>query len=504
MSGRIISGERELLISAMQERAARAASGLEALGIAAGDAVAYFLRNDFAIFEVADATRKLGAYAVPINWHLGAEEAGYILNDSGAKALVIHADLLLKVKDAIPKEVTVLVVETPPEIMSAYRIDAEATAIPDGALDWNKWLKGFEPLPLRDVAAPGSMIYTSGTTGNPKGVRRMPADPSEMANLYEVINMAFGLRPGARTIMPAPMYHSAPNTYAALSVALGAEEIVLMPRFDPEEFLKIIDEHKITHVQTVPTMFVRMLKLPEDLRAKYDVSSLEFTVHAAAPCPPHVKEKMIEWWGPVINEYYGSTETSAVVFCTSEEWLAHKGTVGKALPGVGLRVVNEKGEDMPTGIAGDVYCRVTTGPNFTYNNDDKKRAGIELDGLVSVGDIGYLDEDGFLYLCDRRNDMIISGGVNIYPAEIENCLVGHPDIADCAVFGIPDPDFGEAICAYVQPAPGATLSEADVRQHVRDHLAAYKTPKEVVFSNDLPREDSGKIFKRKLKEKYWK
>lgn len=503
MSRRIISGEREAPVEGVLVNAARAASGLESLGAEPGDAIAVFMRNDIAFFEAAGAASLLGLYAVPINWHYGPEEAGYILEDCGAKALIIHSDLLPGIESAIPEGLPVFVVETPPEIAAGYGVSPDLVAVPQGRTAWSDWIAGFEPMQPREVASPGAMIYTSGTTGRPKGVRRTPATPAHMETLYEVINMAFGLRPGARTIIPAPMYHSAPNSYAALSITYELDEIVLMPRFDPEELLRLIEKHKITHLQTVPTMFVRMLKLPKEVREKYDVSSLEFVVHAAAPCAPEIKRQMIEWWGPVINEYYGSTETGCVVFCNSEDWLAHQGSVGKAMPGAFLRVLNDEGEDQPVGVPGDVYTRIKNGPDFTYNGDDAKRRGAEREGLISVGDIGYLDEDGFLFLCDRRNDMVISGGVNIYPAEIESCLISHPGIADCAVFGIPDDDFGEALCACVLRADGTSMSEADVQAHVKEHLATYKTPKVIEFVDELPREDSGKIFKRKLREPYW-
>jgi long-chain acyl-CoA synthetase len=239
------------------------------------------------------------------------------------------------------------------------------------------------------------------------------------------------------------------------------------------------------------------------VRAKYDLSSLRFVVHAAAPCPVDVKRAMIEWWGPVINEYYGATETGAVVFCTSEEWLAHPGTVGRPQPDVRLVITNDAGNPVPVGEPGDVYVRMTTGSDFTYHGDDEKRRKAERDGLISVGDIGYVDKDGFLFLCDRRNHMVISGGVNIYPAEIEAEILKIPGIADCAVFGIPDTEFGESLCAVVQPQPGARIGETDVKGYLRDHLAKYKVPKVVEFQSELPREDSGKIFKRKLRDPYW-
>ncbi len=503
MSGVIITGARVARIEEMQARAAQAAAGFAALGVGAGDSVALFLRYDIATFEAGAAAGLVGAYAVPINFHAVAEEAGYILRDCGARVLVVHADLLPRIEDGIPAGVTVLVVGTPAELAEAYNVDEEAAGVPSGWPDWADWLSRFAPLPPRQVAVPGAMIYTSGTTGRPKGVRRTPANESEMLALYAPILTAFGMRPGLRGVIPAPLYHSAPNTYALLAVRMGAEKIVLMPRFEPEALLALIEAHRITHVQMVPTMFVRLLKLPEEVRRQYDVSSLEFVVHAAAPCPREVKQAMIDWWGPIIHEYYGATEIGSVVFCTAAEWMAHPGTVGRALPGVDVRVFDEDGAECPTGVAGDVYARILAGTDFTYHGDDAKRRRAERNGLISVGDIGYLDADGFLFLCDRRTDMVISGGVNIYPAEVEAALVQLPEVADCAVFGIPDEELGEALCACVQPAFDAVGDEGAIRLQLRGRLAGYKVPKRIVFMEALPREDSGKIFKRRLREPYW-
>jgi long-chain acyl-CoA synthetase len=265
----------------------------------------------------------------------------------------------------------------------------------------------------------------------------------------------------------------------------------------------MIDEHRVTHVQMVPTMFVRLLQLPEEERKRYDLSSLQFVVHAAAPCPADVKRAMIEWWGPVIWEYYGCTESGAVVLCSSEEWLSHPGTVGKALDGVVMKIFDDDGNELPNFASGDVYVRMTDGPDFTYHNDPDKRVKVGRGNLITCGDIGYVDDDGYLYLNDRRNDMVISGGVNIYPAEIEAALVTMPGVRDCAVFGIPDEAYGEALAAYVEPDGSVELTEDQVRRWVHEKLAGYKAPKVVHFADSLPREDSGKIFKRTLREPYW-
>jgi len=287
-----------------------------------------------------------------------------------------------------------------------------------------------------------------------------------------------------------------------VSARLGLT-IVLQPRFEAEDMLRLIQRHKISHMHIVPTMFVRLARLPDEVKRKYDVSSLRFLTHGAAPCAPAVKKAMIEWWGPVINEYYGATETGVVVWHTSEEALKKPGTVGRVVPGGILRIVDEQGNDVKQGEVGEIYLKAPGLSDFTYNNDDAKRRDVGLGDLVTVGDVGYMDADGYLFLCDRKRDMIISGGVNIYPAEIESVLIQMPGVRDCAVFGIPDEEFGEAICAYVQPIGGDTIGASDVRAYLAARLAKYKIPKVVEFTPELPREDSGKIFKRKLRQPYW-
>ncbi|ABS62427.1 AMP-dependent synthetase and ligase [Parvibaculum lavamentivorans DS-1] len=502
------SGKRVAEISGLAERAARAASGFASLGIGAGDVVAVYLRNDFPFFEASAAAGLVGAYSTPVNWHNSPDEARYIFENSGAKAIVIHADLWRGIEKALPKNVPVFVVETPAEIVSAYGLSAEAAKLPAGTQDWGQWLAQFPPITAGPAEAPGSMIYTSGTTGHPKGVRRAAPTAEQAAAWGQVVGTVMGFSPeygepqNMVTVVTGPMYHSAPNAYGLFAFRVGAN-VILQPRFDPEELLQMIDTYKVTHLHMVPTMFVRLLKLPDEVKKKYDLSSLRFVVHAAAPCPVHVKQAMIAWWGPVINEYYGGTETGAVVFCNSEQYLKHPGTVGKAVQGAKVMVLGENGEELAAGATGEIVCRIPAIPDFTYHGDDEKRRKAEKAGLIALGDIGYLDEDGFLYLCDRAKDMVISGGVNIYPAEIEAELHKMPGVGDCAVFGIPDEEFGESLCAVVQQQPGAGLSEADVKAFLRERVAGYKVPKRVEFQNDLPREDSGKIFKRKLREPYW-
>jgi long-chain acyl-CoA synthetase len=508
MAGVMRSGERNADIATLTDNAARAASGFASLGIGSGDVIAIYLRNDFAFFEASTAAGLVGAYSTPANWHNSPDEAAYIFANSGAKAIVIHADLYHPIAKAVPEGVPVFIVETPPEIMTAYGLSEESCARPENVPLWREWLSEFQPREKSPDEPPGTMIYTSGTTGHPKGVRRARPNAEQAVAWVSIIGdvMGFNSRYGAPadmvTVITGPMYHSAPNAYGLFAFRVGAS-CILQPRFDPEELLALIDKHKVTHLHMVPTMFVRLLKLPDEVKEKYDLSSLRFVVHAAAPCPVHVKQAMIEWWGPVIFEYYGGTETGAVVFCDSKEWLAHPGSVGKAFAGADVRVLDDEGRELEKGATGEIVCRMPALPDFTYHGDDEKRRRAEKAGLITLGDVGYLDEDGFLYLCDRAKDMIISGGVNIYPAEIEAELHKMPGVNDCAVFGIPDEEFGEQICAIVQKLPGAEITDAGVRAFLRERIAGYKVPKRVEFRNDLPREDSGKIFKRKLRTPFW-
>jgi long-chain acyl-CoA synthetase len=508
MTAGVISGERFRSWADIQANAARAAGGLAALGIGEDDSVALMVRNDFATFEANMAAGQIGAYAVPINWHFTAEEAGYILQDCRAKALVIHADLLPQVAAGVPVGTKVLVVPTPDEIGDAYNLPAEKRLAAEGVELWDAFVARSAPNTAPPKASRGSMIYTSGTTGRPKGVKREPSTPEQQAKGAGEIGKHWGLvnDPSIVVMMNGPMYHSAPAAYGLQSARLGLT-VVLQPRFEAEDMLRLIARHKISHMHIVPTMFVRLLRLPAEVKVKYDLSSLRWVTHGAAPCAPAVKRQMIDWWGTVINEYYGATETGIVVWHDSAEAMKKPGTVGHVVEGATMRIVDEQGRDVAPGEVGEIYLRGPLYSEFTYNNDDAKRREIALGDLVTVGDVGYQDADGYLYLCDRKRDMIISGGVNIYPAEIESVLIQMPGVRDCAVFGIPDEEFGEQICAHVElevePLAGAAVDAGAVRGYLAQHLARYKIPKVVELSAGLPREDSGKIFKRKLRAPYW-
>ncbi len=494
-------GGRSSTYPELFEHARRAARGLSELGIGAGDRVALLLRNSIEYLEASIATVPLGASAVPLNWHCSGEELAYVLADSGARVLFVHADLLPAVSSSVPAGVALVVVppQTDDDGPGAQEPAAQLT---DGARWWPTWLAGCEPWADTPQNAPLNVMYTSGTTGHPKGVVRTTPSDAQRAAMRAKLAQIFGIGDDERTLIPAPLYHSAPNGYAHAAAVRGMD-MTLMERFDAERFLALVAEHRVTVVQMVPTMFVRLLALPELVRARYDVSSLRWIVHGAAPCAPDVKRAMIEWLGPIVTEYYGTTETGPITFCTSEEWLERPGTVGRPIDGAVVKVLDAQGRELDSGESGEIYMWLDIWPDFTYAGDAAKRSAAERDGLISCGDIGYLDADGYLYLNDRRSDIVNSGGVNIYSTEIEACLLSLEGVRDCAVFGVPDDEYGEVLAAHVELAEGAALSPERVRQHVREHLDPYKTPRIIEFSDALPREDSGKIFKRRLREPYW-
>lgn len=496
------SGNRERTLAEVKERAARFGGALRSLGLQHGERYAIVMRNEIGYLEANLAAAPIGAVPVPVNWHWTGVDLKHLLTDSEVRIVVAHTDLIAGVEAQTPDGVQIVEAGVPEEVRAAYGMGEvpltgrypvmddliDAAAVPE----------------VTTEAPPMAVIYTSGTTGLAKGLLRDPVKPENAQGLVKFISEFLMMRPGWSTILPAPLYHTAPNVNATFGAALGMS-MIIMPKFDAEEFLRLVDEHRVDTVQMVPTMFARMLQLPEEVRGKYDLSSLQGVVHAAAPCPPEMKRAMIDWLGPVVNEYYGGSEGGAWVHCTSEEWLDHPGTVGKPIAGAAIKILGPDMQELPVGETGVIYGRSTPfWPDFTYIGNDAKRRAIDAgEGFITVGDVGRVDEDGFLYLSDRLNDMVISGGVNIYPAEIEAVLMGLAGVGDVAVFGIPDPDMGEALAAHVQPLPGATLDEAQVREHVRSNLARYKEPKVIVFEDELPREDSGKLFKRRLKERYW-
>jgi long-chain acyl-CoA synthetase len=479
----------------LEARSNRLAHLLRARGLRRLDHYAIFMENNARYVESCAAGTRTGLYYTCINSFLTPDELAYILNNSESRILITSEAKRNVAMDALkscPKIELCLIADGNGDGERAQNLD-EAT-------------KAYPASPIADESLGIAMLYSSGTTGRPKGILRpLPLQPpSQQLPLYVFLDKLWRYREGMIYLSPAPLYHSAPQAAVSLSIDRGST-VIIMETFDAERYLQLIQTHKVTHSQLVPTMFSRMLKLPETVRQRYDLSSLETAVHAAAPCPVQVKEQMIAWWGPIILEYYGATEGVGFSACDSAEWLAHRGTVGKVLLGQ-LHVLDEEMKPCPNGTAGTLWFKTAT--PFEYFNDPAKTAQVRSgDGSMStVGDVGYLDDDGYLYLTDRASFMIISGGVNIYPQECENLLITHPKVADAAVFGVPNEDLGEEVKAAIQLmpgiAPGAEIT-AELMAFCAEHLARQKCPRSIDFEAELPRLPTGKLYKRRLRDRYW-
>lgn len=496
----IISGDRYLSPSALALNSAKSAAALHSVGVWQGDVVALLMRNDFAFFEATRGAALLGATTVPMNWHMSVDEIAYVLDDSDAKILIAHSDLLTESVLALCNGREVVAVETPAEIAGAYGIDPSKCVTPRAVPEWYQWISCFEPWDEEPRAMSNPMFYTSGTSGMPKGVLRKPVAPEVAARATARSAAAWGLNQGAvHSVMTGPLYHSAPNAYG-MGVVRGGGLLVLQSRFDALDMLAIIERYRITHLHMVPTMFVRLLKLSEQQRHSFDLSTLRYVTHGAAPCPQDVKQQMIAWWGPVIYEYYAMTETGIIALCNSKDWLEHPGTIGHAAEGVEIRIIDEQGNECPTGSSGQICVCSETTPYVAYHRAEKKTEELRLGNFIATGDVGHLDRDGFLYISDRISDMVISGGVNIYPAEVEQVLVAMPQVRDCAIFGVPDAEFGERLVSVIDSEQ--SLTGQAVSEFLRERVSGYKIPREFIFSGNLPREDSGKIKKRLLRAAY--
>jgi acyl-CoA synthetase (AMP-forming)/AMP-acid ligase II len=479
----------------LDAQANRVSHLLRVRGIEAGGHIALALPNDSTLLALVWGCIYAGVYYTPLSTRLTAEEATYIVNDCGATAFVTSAAV-------IDEQYLKHLASNCPDVSAWLSVGH----LP-GSDDYAEAVAAQPASALECDVEGEDVLYSSGTTGRPKGVRR-PATRRPIGTpdaTYMLSSKLFGIHPEAVYLSPAPLYHAAPLRFA-LAVLRAGGTVVAMDRFDAATALALIEKHRVTTSQWVPTMFVRILKLPADVRAHHDISSLEYAVHAAAPCPRTVKRQMIDWWGPILHEYYGGTEGNGITYCNSEEWLAHEGTVGRPILGE-LHIVDDDGDEQPANVDGIVYFG--GGPPFEYHNDpDATSASRDPKGRgwTTLGDIGHVDDDGYLYLTDRRSHMIITGGVNVYPQEVENLLIAHPAVLDVAVIGVPHDEFGEAVKAVVQPADGVSTGPRladDLIAYCRDHLADVKCPKSVDFREQLPRHPTGKLYKRLLRDEYW-
>ena len=485
----------------LEARANRLAHYFRKAGLREGDTVAVMLENNEHIHAVMWAARRSGLYYATINNHLTAAEAAYIVDNSGAKA-VIGSRATREVCEGLADYL-------PGGLPGLLMIAGGSATI--GSADLQGWRRypdcvADEPdTPIDDELEGDLLQYSSGTTGRPKGIRRpLPhISPAEAPNVLSALLMAIGMTDDAVYLSPAPLYHTAPCLWSMSALAMGAT-VVVIEKFDPEQMLDCIQRHGVTHGQFVPVMFVRMLKLPETVRDSYDLSSLKRVIHAAAPCPMEIKQQMIDWWGPIVDEYYSSSEGAGITFISADDWMKHPGSVGKSLLGE-AHILDENGEDVPQGQAGQIYFDIGRAA-FEYHRDPEKTAeSRDKHGWVTVGDVGYLNDDGYLFLTDRRHHMIISGGVNIYPQEAENLLVTHPKVLDAAVFGIPDDEMGQSVKGVVQTVDPGDATDAFADELVgwlRERLAHYKCPRSISFEAQLPRTDTGKLYKQELVKKY--
>jgi fatty-acyl-CoA synthase len=491
---RMADSDESLTFAELDAVSNRGAHFLRTAGLRPADHIALLIENSLDFFKVTWSAQRSGIFYTPISTHLKPAEILYIVADCGARVLFVSANLVpplldgLRNLDPAPRIVTVGGSVPGCESLDDVFAAQPATRIPDEVV-------GLD------------MLYSSGTTGRPKGIKQpFRGDPlGTLMPLTVIIGERMcGMHAGSTYLSPAPLYHAAPIRFGMFCGGIGATTIV-MRKFDAKTFLDLVALHRVTHSQVVPTMFVRILKLPEEVRAAADVSSLEGIVHAAAPCPEEVKSAFIDWWGPILVEYYAGTEANGLTIIDSKDWLAHRGSVGRAVAG-SIRILGEdpEGDPLPPRTVGQIYF--ADGPQFSYYNDPEKTARAHNSkGWSSIGDVGFLDEEGYLYLTDRKAYTIISGGVNVYPQETEDLLIGHPSVHDVAVFGIPDAEMGEQVKAVVQPAPGVrgdAALEADLIAYCKAHLSSIKCPRTIDFVDDMPRTPTGKLLKRLLRERY--
>lgn len=477
----------------LSQRVNQLSHGLHDLGLRRGDTLAVIVPNSIEWLEIFLATLQSGLYMVGINNKLTGKELTYILDNCEAGYLIGHERFGEVINQAV-------------EELDIDRNCCYGIGDIEGFHPYESLITNF-PVDLPEARSAGAlMLYTSGTTGKPKGVRRpLPeSSPENVGTQASFLCLLFNdtLGKGSHLIM-GPTYHSGPSGFGTAALHAG-QTLIIMDKWKPEDALSLIAEHKITATHCVPTHFERMLGLPDKVKAAYDISSVTHVIHAAAPCAQGTKQRMIDWWGPVINELYGATEGGGT-YCSTEEWMDKPGTVGKPWPGAEIKIYHENGAELPANEPGLVYIKSPMAP-FEYHKDKEKTDSNRKNEFFTTGDIGYLDEDGFLFICDRKSDMLISGGVNIYPAEIEGVILQHPKVKDVAVFGVPDPDWGEAVKAVVEPIPGVQGNNqltGELTTFIAESLAKYKWPKSFDYVKELPRTDTGKLSKSTLRDQYW-
>lgn len=489
--------------SELDDHTNRAVNALRALGLGTHDTIALMCGNRREFFEVFTAAAHGGWVVVPVNWHWVADELAYVIQNSGSRAVLVDE-----------RFVEVAVAARQDERSSSCDRwivigSAAGAALPEGFLRWEELLDDASSDTPAEQFMGGPMFYTSGTTGFPKGVRSTLSTTGVPSAVMELIAHSFtdmlGLPPGGTTLLSGPAYHSAQWVFSVFPLLRGST-VVMRHRFDAPEVLELIDRHGVTNVHLVPTQMIRMLQLPDDVRAGFDGASLEVAFHGAAPCPEGVKRDMLDWWGPVLSEYYGGTEGGFLTMIDGTEWLDHPGSLGRVVPNIELSVLDDDGNECDPGTPGQIWFRSQLGTDFEYHGDSEKTAAAHRAGWGTLGDVGYLDDDGYLYLSDRKIDMVISGGVNIYPAEIEQVLHTHDAVADAAVFGVPDEEMGESVAAAIELAPGYDGSDelrGEILRFCSDHLARYKCPRLIEFVPELPRTGTGKLLKRELRAPHW-
>ena len=495
--------DRTIARGELETRAAQGAAALKAMVAGADVPVAVIMRNDLVQLEIMRAAALAGTLLVALNCHGAAEEVAAICDDSGARFVIIHRDLIDDLRPALEGR-TVIGVMPGDALCAAYGIGNAHMAADPESPEWSALVDAQSPLQMREMMRP-LMRYTSGSTGAPKGVRRLGGGPRRDFEdvLRRVGSEMMQLEPGSRFFTAAPIYHSAPSTLTNAALVTPDVSVLIAAKFEPEPFLATIEAQQITHIYLVPTMMSRMLKLPDAVKARYDLSSVRFCVSTGSPWPHDLKAAMIDWWGPVFWESYGATEIGFMTMASSSDALAKPGTAGRMQMGCTVLILDEDGNPLPAGEVGEIYARMDAFGGFDYSNDPDSRKAAEKHGHFSVGDLGWLDEDGYLFITDRKKDMIISGGANIFPAEIEAVLMRAPFVRDVAVFGAPDPEFGEQIVAAIEPAEGYDPNAAEVMHFLDGKLARFKQPRIIDFHSALPREDSGKIFKPRLRAPYW-